>query len=112
MELPERVRVVAQDYLRDPRTQMARERFLVGLLEGLTTQPIAEAALIRGIEDMAVAGADFRPVVVRIWCERAQKLLDGEAGARAAREALRPVSNDSGGSGTPSVPWSEDEVES
>ncbi len=110
--LPPAIAVAAEVYLNDPKTKYARERFLVALLQGMTTYAIPEAALVRGLEDMAVAGAAFTPVVVRTWSQRAQRLLEGEAGVRAAREALeafrKPVEAPSAPSEIPA--WAEDEL--
>lgn len=114
MRLPPSVAAVAAPYLSDPKTRMAREAFLGAMLTGMTTYPIPEAAVVRGLEDMAVAGVEFRPVVVRAWCQRAVKLLEGEAGHRAALDAQSSVLGHPSANQTPSGGvdgFSEDEME-
>lgn len=92
-DIPESVTTAAASYLTDPKTRTARLGILRGLLQGMAGTPIPEAAIVRGLTDMAAAGAEFRPVVVRKWAVRAQSLLEGEAGAHAAREAIAAQSS-------------------
>ena len=107
--LPAELVAVAAPYLADPKTRVARVAFLNSLLTGMTVKPLPLEAVIRGIEDMAVAGADFRPVVVRTWCERAVKLIEGEAGRRAAEESSAVLGHPDANQ-APSG-WAEDETE-
>lgn len=108
--VPSEVLRAADPYLREPKTRDARIGTLRSLLQGMTGYPISEAALVRGLTDMAAAGTDFRPVIVRTWAERAQKLLEGEAGAQAARESLKPSSSVLGQPDANPTPWAEDEL--
>lgn len=106
--VPQEVVDAAAVYLADPRTRTARMAFLNTLLTGMTVAPLSVEAVVRGLEDMAVTGAEFRPVVVRKWCQRAVRLLEGEAGQRAA-EASKAVLGRPDAKQTPSSGWSEDE---
>jgi len=82
--VPPAILTAASGYLQDPKTRAARVGLLRSFVQGMTDRPVPEPVLLRALSDMAVAGADFRPVVLKTWCDRAQKLLEGEAGRRAA----------------------------
>lgn len=113
MTPPDAVLIAAAPYLCDPKTRMARQAFLNTLLTGMTVAPLPLDAVVRGLEDMAVAGAEFRPVVVRAWCLRAQKLIEGEAGAKAAQDSRKAESSALGQPDANQSPsgWAEDELE-
>lgn len=84
--LPPAVLDAASGYL---KTQtVARTGMLLGMLHGITERAVPEAVMVRALRDMTVANADFRPVVLRTWCQRADKEMQGEAG-RLAAEASR-----------------------
>ena len=83
-DLPRTVLAVAQPYLADPKTCTYRLGHLRGLLQGITNKPVPEATLVRAIQEMAVAGADFRTVVVKAFVDRAARVNEAEAGLRAA----------------------------
>lgn len=102
-QLPQTVISAAEPYLRDPKTRPARMGSLRSLLQGMTGHPVPEAVLVRAVEDMAVTGVDFRPVVLRRFVDRAGKLLAEEAGRRAVEPSGGNVARNSG--------FAEDELE-
>ena len=89
--IPANVENAAGGYLTDPRTRAARAGGLRSLLQGMTGKPLPPEVVARGLEDMHSAGVEWRPVVLRTWCERAAKEIQGEAGRRAAQDTLEPV---------------------
>lgn len=107
-DVDEDVLRAASFYLRDTTTRIPRIGTLRGLLQGISGPPIPRAALIRGLEDMTVAGAKFTALSVRGFARKAVQVLEGEAGARAAQSS---VLGQSDANQSPSG-WAEDEVES
>lgn len=100
-------------YFSDTKTRTARMGAVRGMLQGITDHPVPVAVITRAIREMAVAGADFRPVVLKTWCERAAKEFEKEAGAKAAQETLKGQSSVVGqphANGGHSGGFSEDEV--
>lgn len=101
--LPQTVVAAAEPYLLAPKTRAARMGSLRSLLQGMTDKPIPEAVLIRALEDMAVTGVEFRPVVLKKFVDRAKKLMAEEAGLRSVRPPEGNVARNSG--------FAEDELE-
>lgn len=89
-QLPKEVIAGGMPFLLPVKTRAARFGVLRGLLHGMTGTPIGAPALARGLWDMTASGIEFTPARVRAWAIRAGKLLEGEAGQRAA-EASKPV---------------------
>lgn len=108
-DVDEDVLRAADYYLRDTTTRTSRIGALRGLLQGMTGVPVKKEALLRGLEDMKVAGARFTALSVRGFARKAQELLEGEAGRRAAEgrsSVLRHPDANQGHSG-----FTEDDLE-
>lgn len=88
-DLPPAVLDAASGYLNVQRE--ARIGMLRGMLQGISDHPVPENVLVRALRDMTVANADFRPVVLRTWCTRAEKEIQGEHGRQFAANPTAQV---------------------
>lgn len=96
--IPHSLWLAGLPYFQDPKTRTARVGEVQMLLEGMRGSKLSPQAVERGLADMVVTGAQFTPVAVKRFAERAVKLLDGENAQQAVREAL------AGGSSVSSQP--------
>lgn len=86
--IPVSVLTAGRAFFSDSKTRAARVGEVQMLLEGMRGGRFTPEAVARALGDMTATGTAFTPAILKKWAERATKLLDGEAGQRAGREAL------------------------
>lgn len=91
----------------DPKTRVARIGQVRGLLQGMTDKPVSPEAMARGLTDFLANGGNWSAIGIRAFALKAEKLLQGEAGRRAAQGDLSVLGQPDANTGQ----WSEDEVE-
>lgn len=91
--LPPEVGAALQPFLKGDQTQRrARIGEVQMLLEGMRGVQVTPEAVARGLGDMVSGGVAFSALALKGFARKAVGTLQGEAGARAAQEALKPLS--------------------
>lgn len=83
--LPAMVWNAGLPYFTNPKTRAARVGEVEMLLAGMRGARVTAEAVARGLSDMLASDVKFTPIALKRWCERAGRLLEGEAGQRAAQ---------------------------